>query len=320
MRFKIGLDSLSTIPKTFIGVNWEGDQLYLAGLDQKIQGLSSIKIIEKIPIALKLDEIQHEIKKFVKKHLLHNQEAHFILNEQQYSFHLMEVPKVEPLELPKALKWICQDLVDYPIEDASIECIHLPWPRASDNAQMAYFIIVPKVHLIWVEDLFIDSGLKLKSIDIPEMAIRNLTQQLNDLQELNLFVYLGRKQTKFLLCEKGKIVFIRQMDLDCSYLQNANTLISAPEVQGLVDRLSLEIQRSYDYCATIYRQDISQLVTFFANQYFNPVIIQSLADLLGMAVKVVNLNDVVKSQENLNDWAYAIGAGLRQSENSSAIH
>lgn len=120
---------------------------------------------------------------WVSKNKLKNADCHYVLDKSEYELELIETPPVEDDELREAVRWRLKDLISQPIEDTVIDIFPLPADAYRGRMKMLYVVAVDR-SVIESKLKFIRScGLDPKVIDIEEMALRNISLHLPDMEK-----------------------------------------------------------------------------------------------------------------------------------------
>ena len=104
--------------------------------------------------------------------------CNYVLSPRDYNLYLIEAPAVEPAELSSAVRWKIKDLLDMPAEDAVIDIFPVPEDAFQGRSKMLYAVAAQKSRIQSVIEMVSRSGLKLQSIDIPELVMRNISKEL----------------------------------------------------------------------------------------------------------------------------------------------
>jgi MSHA biogenesis protein MshI len=174
---------------------------------------------------------------------LSNQRCSLLLTQGEYKLVRLEKPNVPVVELKQALSWKLKELIDYSIEQATIEVINIPADPNNKNRQSYLYAIAAKNELLsdYIQR-FTDSGASLEVIDIPELAQRNIAAYLE--QEDRGLAMLSINSTGGLLTftSGGELYHARHIEIDTTQLQSPDS----ERKSKVFERLSLEIQRSLD--------------------------------------------------------------------------
>ena len=181
-----------------------------------------------------------QLSEFVSKHQLSKFDCHVVLAPKKYQLLLVEAPPVEESELRDAMKWKVRDLVNWPIDEVVIDVFLLPADGTKSNKSMVYVVAAELDYIKSIIELVSASGLTLQSIDIEEMAMRNLSILLDKGGEErgHAIVRVAEGGGSVALFRAGHLYLSRQFAINYS-----GGLFD--ELPG--DVLALEVQRSLDY-------------------------------------------------------------------------
>ena len=221
-------------PKGCVSVELSTDYLSFAvreSADKKLSKLSTLHCDNG------KDSYSELVQSYVHKHGLKGLACRFVLSAKDYQLLLVEAPDVPESELREALKWRVKDLINGTVEQSVIDVFTLPTGVSPSGKTMVY-VVVAELQLIQsLINLSKECELKLESIDIEVLALRNLLQ----------FKELGRG---------AAVVRLRENAGDVSIYRDGNLYLSRhfkiSYSGGLLDdlpteQLALEIQRSLDY-------------------------------------------------------------------------
>ncbi|MFL0808796.1 MAG: hypothetical protein K6L76_00125 [Agarilytica sp.] len=185
-------------------------------------------------------DLQKELHHFVHKHKITHRLCHLILPAKDYQLLLVEAPDVPDESLREAVKWKVKDLISMPVDKAVVDVFRLPADANKASKSMVYAVVSHSDRIKSLISLVNESGLKLSSIDINEMALRNISMVTSsDLQGRGVgIVRLGEGEGVVSLYKEGNLYLSRQFRID----YNGGLLDDLP-----VDALALEVQRSLDY-------------------------------------------------------------------------
>lgn len=171
-----------------------------------------------------------------------------VLDQSEYSLLLTEAPDVPVDELRAAMRWRIKDLIDFHINDATIDVFDIPGDRVVGRARPMYAVAARSAVIQKRVDLLDDAGINLEVIDIAEMAQRNLAALLPE--DARGVALLGFSAGSGLLTisKQGELYLSRSLDV------GLDVLTQAEDATGYFDRIVLEIQRSLDYYDSHFRQ------------------------------------------------------------------
>jgi MSHA biogenesis protein MshI len=168
-----------------------------------------------------------------------------LLRPGEYQVLQVEAPaNVPESEARGAARWRIKDMVDYPVETATVDAVFIPAADGSAGRAPQMLAVAAKNDVIAASmKAFTDAEIPLEVIDIPEFAQRNLAQRLElEGRGLALLAFDDRGALVTFTCA-GELYQARRIEMSLRTFEN-----TTPEQRkGLYDRLVLELQRSLDY-------------------------------------------------------------------------
>lgn len=167
-----------------------------------------------------------------------------LLRPSDYQMLVVESPNVPPDELKIAIRWRIKDMLDYHVDDATIDLLDIPADKnAPTKSHSMYAIAAPNQTIRQSQALFDQAKIPLSVIDIPEMAQRNISILLEPEQRgvaLLSFDTIGGLLT---VTFSGELYLSRRIDITLRQLTEADETQKAT----YFDRITLEMQRSFDH-------------------------------------------------------------------------
>lgn len=239
--------------------------------------------------------------------------CNLLLQTQDYQLIVMDVPPVGLQERREAVRWRLRDLIDFPPEEAALDCIEIPATTVGEAATKL-LTLVSKREIVarWMQR-FQDAGQPLSAIDIPELALRNVSL-LAGRETAHAYLHVGLQATRLLMMWQGELCAFRQLDIHAAQWAQANAM----ERLDLSERLALEIQRSADAFARQYNvADFTNLWVSGAAEVED--LCAALTPLVTVPIEELRLKDwvdwsVADEVANLServDYTLAVGAALR---------
>jgi len=212
-----------------------------------------------------------------------------LLTHNDYSLLVTEAPEVQTNELKTALRWRVKDLIDFPIDDATLDIFDVPGAAASGRAREMYAVAARNPAVQRQVDLLTCCGVNLDIIDIPELAQRNLAGLLAADQRGVVLLSFTARGGLMTLTKGGELYLSRNLDVGLDLLRTA-------DASGHFSRIVLEVQRSLDYFENRFRaapinhlvlspsaRNIPDLVTYLGSNLSVKVEVMDLAQLLDYA-------------------------------------
>ena len=179
---------------------------------------------------------------------VHGLQCTTLLEPAQYQFLPVEAPNVPPSELRSAISWILRDMVDFPIEDATVDVIEIPTEKGAPTGNRTMYAVVANSKIIEERQTLLgDARIPLSVIDIPEMAQRNIAALVEPSgRGLGLFSS-GSTGSLLTISHAGELYLARRIDVAL------NELIQ-PDATAAHERVTLEVQRSLDHFGRQFHQ------------------------------------------------------------------
>ncbi|MGH1469843.1 MAG: pilus assembly protein PilM [Cellvibrionaceae bacterium] len=234
--------------------------------------------------------------------------CNWVLRPSNYSLLLIEAPNVPDEEMKEAVRWKIKDLIPVAVEDVVIDVFTLPEDGTRSGKKMIYVVASEKSYVQGKVDLVKDVNLLLESIDIVEMAVRNISEVISEDERGIAIVRLRPNAGNLLLMKKDKLYLSRQFDLK----YNGGLFDELPE-----DSLILELQRSLDYYERQMGQAAPASIFFCGDNISEDKITSTMKNSLTGAVKFLDLKESLKMPEDYDEQKIqmcigAIGGALRQ--------
>ncbi len=240
--------------------------------------------------------------------------VNLVLNSGQYQLLLVEAPKVPAEELVEALRWRIKDLINYPVAEAALDAFFLPEDSARGGNPMAYAVVCQRSLIAAQVGAMHRLQVNLAAIDIPELALRNLTEACCDTRRGVALVRLEQGGGSLEIVRSGNLYLARQFSL--SY--NAGLLDDLP-----ADALVLELQRSLDYFERQLRQPPPGQVYLCGENLSEDKLTPDIRNNLAVGVDLLNLEQGLQIAEGVQPHILplcltALGAALRQEQPADA--
>jgi MSHA biogenesis protein MshI len=244
--------------------------------------------------------------------------CNFVLAPDDYSLLLVEAPNVEPAELAAAAKWKIKDMIDRPLEQLAITVFPVPGDAYRSQRDMLYVVAADRKKIQQVVDMVTNAGLRLESIDIPELAMRNLTQLYTDDSNGLAMMDLRHNGSLLNLSKNGAIYLTRHLST-----QVGADILGSTEWDIVKDRLVLEVQRSLDYYESQMGQGHITRVLVAPRKHDSAALKAELDQAMGVKVDIMDLEGALDSDIDLTPelqqgCLMAIGGALR-SEHAARV-
>lgn len=247
-----------------------------------------------------------------------------LLESADYQLLLVEAPDVEATELKAAIRWRIKDLIDFHIDDAVVDVVAIP-AQDRGRARMMYVVAARAPRIRERVAVIEDAGLELVSIDIEELALRNLAALADTDGRGVCLLWFGADHGCIVVVRDGELYLARRLETGCTELFSAAQhgdpdagALGAPLTAAL-DHVTLELQRSLDYYDSHFSLPPIGGIVVAPCAPDLPFVTPYLAANLGVAVAPLDLDRVFPGAPEIDATVRAraltaIGAALREEE------
>jgi MSHA biogenesis protein MshI len=225
-----------------------------------------------------------------------------LLKPQEYNILLVEAPAVKPEELKAAVRWRIKDMLDYHVDDATIDVLDVPAIKGPQRPATMYAVVSKSDRLRQLIARFEAAGIDLAVIDVPDSAQRNIAALYESPQRALLTLSFDADGGLMTITSAGELYVCRKLDGH----------------QRALDRVLIEVQRSLDH----FERNFSQLTVervLVAPMQESEALVAHLGGHLQLPVAAMDLIDVMDlppaylaaPADIRARWFRLIGAGLR---------
>ncbi|MDH5547854.1 MAG: hypothetical protein OEZ43_19930 [Gammaproteobacteria bacterium] len=181
---------------------------------------------------------EHQLHSLVSKNKLRNESVSTCLDIDEYQLLSIEAPAVPEDELLDALKWQVAEFVETPVDDLALEFYDVPSVSNIGKGRQVNVVVVKKSIIEAKAQQIKSAGLNLTTIDVPELAIRNLMNSVGLDKNGVVFLYISGEKSLLVFVRKSIMYFCRTLNIGSRHL--------AQQPQ-LTKELAQEVQRSLEY-------------------------------------------------------------------------
>ena len=192
-----------------------------------------------------IENWQTTLKTYVVDNNLANTQCNISLSISQYQLLQVDRPPVEDSELNQAFQWTIKEQLS---SDERFTIDYFDPPVAAVNADKLNVVAIMTNHILEIRDGILKAGLALNIIGIGELATCNLLTHSDD-----AIITLNQEEGGQLclnIVKRNQLFFSRRL----RGYENLHSFSQEEIKIGVVDNLSLEIQRSMDYFESQLRQ------------------------------------------------------------------
>ena len=235
-----------------------------------------------------------------------------LLGEGLYRVAQLEAPAVPAEERVQALRWRLKDVVDFPVDGASVAVVDIP--TEGGRQANVFAIVAPRDVVAERMALFQEAKVPLEAIDIPEMAVRNVAALFEEPNRGLAFLVLNAGESLLTITCGGELYLSRRIEVSSQALAEADE----ERRQQMLERLALELQRTLDNFDRQYGF-VSVLRLIVCSEFDTAATVAALGQNLYLPVQAADLAKVVefdaipelRSVERQAQCLLAIGAALR---------
>lgn len=248
-----------------------------------------------------------------KKQAPRGSQTNLLLEPGDYQILQIDAPPVEPAERNAAVRWQLKDLIDFPPDEAALDCMTVPG-EASASSPHRLLAVVSRKAVVgpWMRRWH-DARLSLSAIDVAETALRNIAM-LTEEPEAAAFVHVGWETTSLIIVWHGSVCTFRQLNIGGAQLVN----LDDRERSHLFERLALEIQRTTDAFGRQFSAANLSCV-WLSSVVEVPTVAAALSGQIDLRVEPFAMDDWVTLEDPIRegdiddrlDYTLAIGAALR---------
>jgi len=170
-----------------------------------------------------------------------------LLSANEYQLLLVDALSVPPDELKVAIRWRVKDMLDFHVDDATIDVLDVPPEKDAPARNHSMYVVAARNQLIAQrQELFGAARIPLSVIDLPEMAQRNVAALLEPPGRGLALLSFGADGGLLTVTYGGELYLSRRIDV------RREQLADAGQREASLERINLELQRSLDHCDRQY--------------------------------------------------------------------
>lgn len=167
-----------------------------------------------------------------------------LLRPGEYQMLMVEAPNVPQAELKSAIRWRIKDLLDYHVDDATVDVLDVPPESAQAGRNHSMYAVAARNEVIEERvKTFESARIPLTAIDIPEVAQRNISALHEAEGRGAALLYFNEEFGLLTITCRGELFFARRIEIGL-----AQILAAASDArEELFSRVVLELQRTFDH-------------------------------------------------------------------------
>lgn len=239
-----------------------------------------------------------------------------LLGRRDYQLFMVDKPAVRPDEMDSSLRLAISPMLDYPVAEANLAWLDIPVRQTLGNRVAQLYVAVARTDLIDARKvLFEQARTGLQAVDIREAAQRNISWQIENGESAVCLLCAEPEGVQLTITFGGELYLVRFIG-EALFDKGAQGH-GGPQAEA-VERLALEIQRSFDFVRRNYPALNIQRV-HVAPMAGSSGLVEALKAHLNEDIEALDLGDVfefpansdLKKTEVQAQYFHALGSALR---------
>lgn len=280
-----------------------GKELFLVHINYS-QDLIEIVQTDKINFDT-FDNVPLVLSGLISKFKLDTIPTYWLASPDDYQFLILDALPVTQEEFREALNWRIRAMLSFPIEEAIVDYFSIPGKKANPNQPMIAVVAARAMAISKIVNILNKSNVYLTTIDIPELALRNLSALFEQDEKPSALIYFYDNMVMLNVTCQKILYFSRRIPLN----------IDPQTKQYNYEQLCLDILRYFDYFQSQWRLPTPSRVLVASEKSNTPDIAKKLSEYLLVAVEPFPLNKFIiandQSKKMEEKYLLSIGCALR---------
>jgi MSHA biogenesis protein MshI len=167
-----------------------------------------------------------------------------LLGSNEYQLLSVDAPTVPQDELKTAIRWRLKDMLDFHVDDATIDVLDVPVNKEAPGRGHLMYVVAARNQIVAQRQaLFADAKIPLRVIDIPDIAQRNISVLLEPEGRGIAMLSFDSDGGLLTVTFSGELYLSRKIDVTLTQLAQA----IGEQKTACYDKITLELQRSLDH-------------------------------------------------------------------------
>lgn len=167
-----------------------------------------------------------------------------LLGANEYQLLSVEAPAVPRDELKTAIRWRLKDMLDFHVDDATIDVLDVPIDKNAPVRNHSMYAVAARNQVIEQHQaMLIAAKIPLLAIDIPDLAQRNISALLEPEGRGVALLSFDGDGGLLTVTYAGELYLSRRIDVTLPQLLQAE----GDKKSAYFDKITLELQRSLDH-------------------------------------------------------------------------
>lgn len=242
-----------------------------------------------------------------------------VLGPSEYQLLLVDTPDVPASELREAVRWRIHDLVEMPLDEATIDVFDMPQQISHGEAKpRTLCVVVARSPLVAGKEALLQrGGCELAAIDIAELALRNIATLMPEDREGLVILHLEQDYSLIVVTRANTLYLSRRIAIGQAMLSSAVSRAgNDDELPRLLEMLTEEMYRSLEYCESRFQQLTPASIVLTPSARLVHGLREGLAESTGLPVRGLDLDTLLPGgvkvpPERQALCLLAVGAALR---------
>lgn len=231
----------------WMAISNDTDAIRLAHIDRPAYGKPRV---ERWGIVKRNASDGADLQKAAQEYGLSRYRCATLLPPAEYQLLMVDAPNVPREELKLAIRWRVKDLLDYHIDDATMDVLDIPVDKNAPGEGHYMYAVAAKNEIVKGRVAqFERANIPLQVIDIPETAQRNVAELYETADNGIGMLSFDHAGGLFTLSFNGELYLARRLDLTWPQLAHAQD----SQRQAYFERIAAELQRSLDHFERHYQ-------------------------------------------------------------------
>lgn len=192
----------------------------------------------------RFDGAKHAMEKLARAMRLDGYQCATMLRPGEYQLLLVEAPAVPPAELKSAMRWRVKDMIDYHVDDATLDLLDIPPGEGASASNHVMYAVCARNEVIQSRIRpFEEARVPLRVVDIPETAQRNIAALYEDEGRGCALVHFDEGTGLLTVNFGAELYLARRLEIGLKQLEAG---LDAGR-EDAFERIGLELQRTFDH-------------------------------------------------------------------------
>lgn len=181
-----------------------------------------------------------------------------VLPFDQYKTYPIDKPDIPEDELADAVRWRVKDMLEFELDDAVTDVYEFPTDALRGRPAQVNVVVARKTIVQSIVDLVSAADLKLDSIDVADLSMRNVIHRQSDEHDRAQAMLYLRRGAGIMTFVKGDTLYLAR-----NFEFSLEAFNEPSQQESVIQYLALEIQRSFDYFESQLGQIPPQELTLY---------------------------------------------------------